>query len=1576
MPFTEEEARAYFRSVANPDEGAVANAKESLLAFLGLDLRNIHDYSVRYGMIGAAARQAGGARLKEWFIKHVPAFADTAEGLPEYCAELPYLSSYYRVGFRAPSVPSASDPILANHLLNLALAGVKYPFSIPEFALWGGHLGVWVKDGFEPVFARSLNQREPELEGVVQELLAFRHPQGFLGEALLRGILSSTRTDLHQQVKELLLTAGRQEGLRQLICESADFGAPEAFRMILRTISEHGLLRFSSVQRAAVVWLQDPDEARPSLEKSLARLLELLEGDQPNWQDPYDLRLGLWVIAYRDANDALLMAESLWESQGEDGLQEILSVARTIGLPRRAILALQGLDHPSYKVASKALACLPYKLSGMEELGSEIALKIWPLLDRLKGREFAEDRSAAWARLLEACPDTDLDRVLSRLKEVDGESRSTLVLRIADSKAHTVQEKVRSLTSFLGDRDSSVRAYARKVLDLKVRTKEEAVALEVHLKKKANDIRSTMLDALLTQPDSLLAESIQRLLSSKSLDQRLGGLDLIRKVTLANRMREAAMALLQSRSASPIAITKEEEAVIAILQPKQEAGPALTLANGFGLLIGEKPLDRSWAPPNRSMPVVTPGTREILLSLEGFLEKNRSAEFVCTFTYGEETFEVAADRHIRLSYVARGQEGIVPGMALWQQWIEEAKPGQMGAGRLDLVRAFFVMTSWSGAWGYNTVDPFHLLPKEWREGIEPFTLRYMRVPHVALLAALLKEDHAGVLSDILDLLDEVLFRNIAVGKGKKLGELRDFWRHQVHPMMDHLWRFLHDAVTREFSRRRFDQDVYADHLGKAGKSPDSTLLGGIPPTGQSMEIALANGAITELEVLQCLVRNPFGGARSEHPIPRVQSVQRRLGTAAIDVELDRGESPVASTEVVCRVLLDPRLDQVLKLLDRNISLRTCFTDSSSTIAYAFSTILGSSRPPADLAPSAFASACRERGIHRDRLLELASLQPLWASHVEEALEAPGFAEAVWWIHAHCKESEWQSRGLREDTWESVVSEKSSVPRDHLKQGGVDIAWHQKVKALISPAHWDEVLRFAKFATDGTGYTRALLAASILDGRTGLDDLKKKIEKSRPPDAVRGIGLVPLDPARREEDIKERFLYLQEFMRQSRQFGAQRQASEKAAFGMAMGNLSRAAGYPDPLRMTWKLEAEEVEDLKPDGVSHEVEGVRVTLAFDPLGRPVVSGYKGGEELASLPAKVNKDPQVKALIDRRKALERQEQRSRRALEEAMVRGDRFLGRELRSLLDHPGLAPLFRGILWESERGRGFLSPDALSLIGLDGPLELGADDEARVVHPVALALDGSWPTWQEEVFRREIVQPFKQVFREIYVPTPAEREKYETTRWAGHQCKPRQAVGILNKRGWVSTFEEPPKKVIHSADVAAILEIVDYWGTPADMEGLELEALHFRKASSGEPLRLAEIDPAAFSEIMRDIDLIVSVANSLDVDPEPSESTAAMRGSLVRETARLLRLDNVSIEGRFAFIQGQLGRYSVHLGSGEARVNQKHLSIVAVRQPQRGRLFLPFVDDDPRSAEVVSKVILLSRDSEIRDPGIMEQIVGV
>jgi len=100
----------------------------------------------------------------------------------------------------------------------------------------------------------------------------------------------------------------------------------------------------------------------------------------------------------------------------------------------------------------------------------------------------------------------------------------------------------------------------------------------------------------------------------------------------------------------------------------------------------------------------------------------------------------------------------------------------------------------------------------------------------------------------------------------------------------------------------------------------------------------------------------------------------------------------------------------------------------------------------------------------------------------------------------------------------------------------------------------------------------------------------------------------------------------------------------------------------------------------------------------------------------------------------------------------------------------------------------------------------------------------------------------------------------------------------------------------------------------------------------------------------------------------------MRATLLNETCKLLGLANVRVEGHHAHISGKLADYSVHLGSATTKIAPgRALFIVAVHSQYRGRIFLPFADSDPKTAEVLSKTLLLARDTEIKDPNILDQI---
>ena len=262
----------------------------------------------------------------------------------------------------------------------------------------------------------------------------------------------------------------------------------------------------------------------------------------------------------------------------------------------------------------------------------------------------------------------------------------------------------------------------------------------------------------------------------------------------------------------------------------------------------------------------------------------------------------------------------------------------------------------------------------------------------------------------------------------------------------------------------------------------------------------------------------------------------------------------------------------------------------------------------------------------------------------------------------------------------------------------------------------------------------------------------------------------------------------------------------------------------------------------------------------------------------------------------------------------------------------------------------------------------------IAHPVHLYKSKKWSEIQKFAFDTKLVQPFKQIFRELYLITNDEKEKaIHSKRYEGHQVQPQKTVALLKTRGWRVDDYDGLQKIFHKEGYSVTLYAMADWYSPSDVESPTLEHITFYSLKEGNNIKLIDVNEIVFSEVMRDIDLVVSVAHVGGVDPEASHSTLEMRAVLAKESARLFKLDNIVVKERHILIEGKLGNYSIHLGSGMVAKGGLHLSIIPVHSQHRGQIFLPFIDDDPKSAEIISKMKLLSEDNKIQDPTILSQI---
>lgn len=687
----------------------------------------------------------------------------------------------------------------------------------------------------------------------------------------------------------------------------------------------------------------------------------------------------------------------------------------------------------------------------------------------------------------------------------------------------------------------------------------------------------------------------------------------------------------------------------------------------------------------------------------------------------------------------------------------------------------------------------------------------------------------------------------------------------------------------------------------------------------------------------------------------------------IDAEIRRGDAPGDFTRIasgMTRVDGMERFVRILAALGRDKLIRVHLYSTRNSRTEVLCGLLRKCVPlPTDTAEG-LRALLKQHSIKNERLIEAALYVPAWIEMCEEALALPGFTSAAYYFIAHMNEDFDDARLAR-------IARFTPLTADELQNGAFDITWFRSAYETLGAETFEKVYDAAKYITDGAKHARARKYADAVLGRLDAQATQKEIADKRNKDLLRAWPLIPL---KGEADVQARYLYLQQFLKESRTFGAQRAASEKTAVEIAMQNLAMNAGYADSMRLTLRMETRLTEENAGLFEPHSIGDVTLRLVVDAQGLPAIECLKAGKAQKSIPAALKRNEYIQRLTDMKKQLTEQHRRARRMLEEAMENSSVFTAGEIAALERNPVLAPMLACTVFMQEGRFGFVR--AMALTEETGAVTpLAAEDTLIIAHPYHLRQAKKWLPFQRLLFKGRIVQPFRQVFRELYIKTPEEAARTTSLRYAGHQLQPRRTLACLKERRWLADPEAGLQKVYYQENIIATIWALADWFTPADIEAPTLEHVAFLDRKTGKPLAISQVPDVLFSEVMRDVDLAVSVAHAGGVDPESSHSTIEMRAALLNFTLPLFRLTNVRIEGSHALIDGQLARYSVHLGSGVVhQLGGTMLSVLPVHSQHRGRLFLPFADDDPKTAEILSKVLLFAEDKKIKDPTILTQII--
>lgn len=371
-----------------------------------------------------------------------------------------------------------------------------------------------------------------------------------------------------------------------------------------------------------------------------------------------------------------------------------------------------------------------------------------------------------------------------------------------------------------------------------------------------------------------------------------------------------------------------------------------------------------------------------------------------------------------------------------------------------------------------------------------------------------------------------------------------------------------------------------------------------------------------------------------------------------------------------------------------------------------------------------------------------------------------------------------------------------------------------------------------------------------------------------------------------------------------------------------------------------------------------------------------------------------------------------------------------------LDHPLIGALARRLLWNFTASEhtvtGIWLKDGI-VDRFGNPIVM--DEEKTMVslwHPlhqdirIVLGWRGFLEEWQ-------IVQPFKQAHREVYLLTPAEEQTLVySNRFAAHLLRQHQFNALCAARGWKNSL----RLMVDSEYPPATRRLPD-WGLRAEfwIEGagteygedtlesgayrhVSTDQVRFYQINAGqvsahasgggyssgwrsqgvaEPVPLAQVDPLVFSEVMRDVDLFVGVS-SVGNDPTwldggrneqrrdywqnisfgELNASAHTRKEILEKLVPKLKIAAVcSLEDKFLIVRGQRHSYKIHLGSGNILImpQDKYLCIVPAQgqiEKAGERLYLPFEGDRILSV-ILSKAFLLAADDKITDATILRQL---
>lgn len=1613
----------------------------------------------------------------------------------DYCIKWIYSQSYWRRSFHYPDYLHHLNYIIDIlyqfiHDINIDkdMTDIfKHRFTEEETAYYNSSCYI------SEMVAYELDNGNTEFQTMIEDIL-FGESKETISVTIIRGILQSENAAVHELLGKLLLAARLQEGLRQSICENADYGTVSGFKSIIQVIADNNLIRFSAVKRAVGTWLGLISYETSDLERISQKYIDLItdcinsENTRESYlssEDSTQIYTALWAYGVYDLENAINRTIQLVENGSH---HQVLTAGYFL-----ANIENNALRHQIAKSAIKKYSTdydimalyLPYFITewySHEQVKNHYHYrydtwdKVFDSLEETKDYYHilrnayqqvkktsmvfspcifpwysAELKKSDIAKKIciiagLAQDDTMIDDACDTLKNIVKEDYysdyKSNCLEIMLQHAKTPKQ-LSTLTLALGDKNSSVRDSAFTIITSNqvTLTDENYIQIEDMLRYKNEDIRNTLIELLCKRDDEHLKCSVERLLSDKKEEKRTAGLDIVMRIEKTEQRRSLYNTCKTIVAHIENPTTKEQILIDNILQNTADVNqnildtlfsendiyqPVLVendyIKNCLELFTKYYPdsnITGNNTAPDRSQTHIT--AVNDIISLDKFIIEHENDEFV---GYSGETHTVSG-ANWQFQIPPDENNNTVPLINTWNEWYISN-----GLTPDRLLRMKTVLHSYDIK--NNSVSKNLDSDIDYLFGIgfsrsNDFGIKYFA--HISkIVNGLLNKYLENQKQQLLMLSVAVTYWYVKNVPDEKVFFLVNINEHSYsmkythyigHPQLSTLAQYITDYLSDEHSATIFPLLVAANQKtfikSNASKKVSYYELDRVFVRNYSLKDGFYRIDLSQylLAAYQKIVTIPqlykfiFDKTKIDDALSDLSNIVRfikereklvsqnravswrqREGASIIarllgktenfsdndlqffdfvldiyqtvmnvilPVELRRGDSETKFSKHITNIHRIYGIHNLVAILS---ALGGTTLDRSgyyygNTKKQCLSHLLSVCVPEVGDTAEKLRSLIEKTDITEQRLIETALYSPEWLEIIADYLGWEGFIPTCYYFMAHMNES-------FDDKRKAIIARYTPLTPQQLNNGAFDINWFKDAYHTIGEKRFRQIYDAAKYISDGAKHTRARKYADAALGILKADEVKETIADKRNKDLVMAYSLIPLDG---DNDMVTRYVFLQKFLKESKKFGSQRMASEKTAVEISMENLAMNAGYADVTRLTLRMETKLLENNRHFFEKHDIEDITVWLSVDDSGKVSAFCEKKGKALKSIPAKFKKNDYILSMNDFKKQLTDQFRRTKAMLENAMEEQTPFTFEEINSMRTNPVLAPIVNALIFKHDLDINFISD-----------FTLNDSDLLTVAHPYQLYQSGQWITYQKILFDRQITQPFKQVFRELYVKTDEEQEMLYSLRYAGNQIQPSKTVACLKGRRWIADIEDGLQKIYYKENIIASIYAAADWFSPSDIEAPTLEYVVFYDRKTGKRMKISDIPDILFSEVMRDVDLAISVAHAGNVDPETSHSTIEMRAALVELTMPMFKLDNVKVQGTHAHIDGQFGSYTVHLGSGVIhKKGGSMISVLPVHSQHRGKLFLPFADDDPKTAEIITKILFFAQDSKIKDPSILSQI---